>query len=73
MHQVCQVCIGGQGNNEAKLWNLRYIHLHEKGLKLLSHKNMVLRLPEIGALAFCEGWVYKNCFQQTSLQGPLVV
>lgn len=41
-----------------KLWHLRYGHLHEKGLKLLVQKNMVVGLPKVKSLDFCEGCVY---------------
>ncbi|KAF7832378.1 Retrovirus-related Pol polyprotein from transposon TNT 1-94 [Senna tora] len=42
---------------ESKLWHLRYGHLHENGLKLLSQKNMVNGLPKIKSFEFCEGCV----------------
>ncbi|KAL4317812.1 hypothetical protein GQ457_18G000340 [Hibiscus cannabinus] len=45
-------------DNEANLWHLRYGHLHLNGLKLLSRKEMVLGLSNIGELDFCEGCVY---------------
>ncbi|KAJ9542646.1 hypothetical protein OSB04_029152 [Centaurea solstitialis] len=47
-----------KGDNEAKLWHLRYGHLHLNGLKLLGQKNMVVGLPKIDALEFCEGCIY---------------
>ena len=53
-------------NNDAKIWHLRYGHLHMKGLKLLAQKNMVVGLPKIDDLDFCEGCIYgkesKNSF-----------
>lgn len=45
-------------SDDAKLWHLRYRHLNEKGLQLLSKKNMVVGLPKLGTLSFCEGCVY---------------
>ena len=45
-------------NNDAKIWHLRYGHLHAEGLKLLTRKNMVVGLPKIDYLDFCERCVY---------------
>ena len=45
-------------NNESKLWHLRYGHLHIKGLKLLSEKEMVHGLPRIESLELYEGCTY---------------
>lgn len=44
--------------DDTKLWHLRYGHLNEKCLKLLTRKNMVVGLPNLGDLPFCEGCVY---------------
>uniref|UniRef100_A0A803MPT1 GAG-pre-integrase domain-containing protein n=1 Tax=Chenopodium quinoa TaxID=63459 RepID=A0A803MPT1_CHEQI len=44
--------------NESELWNLRYGHLNGRSLKLLSQKEMVVGLPKISELSFCEGYVY---------------
>ncbi|KAL8112746.1 hypothetical protein AgCh_020161 [Apium graveolens] len=46
--------------NESELWYLRYEHLNARSLKLLSKKQMVVGLPKIGELKFCEGCVYKK-------------
>lgn len=44
--------------DELKLWHCRYGHLHEKGLKLLSNKQMVNGLPAIhDSKHVCEGCV----------------
>lgn len=55
-----------KGSTEANLWHLRYGHLNVKGLQLLGRRNMVLGLPRIDALEFCEGCMYgkqnKNSF-----------
>lgn len=40
------------------MWQLRYGHLNIRGLKLLSQKDMVVGLPNIGKLNFCKGCVY---------------
>lgn len=40
--------------NESDLWHLRYGHLHLNGLKLLKKKDMVLHLPNIESIKFCE-------------------
>lgn len=45
-------------DNEARLWHLRYGHLNVNGLRLLSRKEMVFGLPNIGEVGFCEGCVY---------------
>ena len=41
-------------NNDAKIWHLHYRHFHAEGLKLLAQKNMVVGLPKIDDLDFCE-------------------
>ena len=46
-----------KGGSDSDLWHLRYGHLHLNGLKLLSQKEMVLGLPHINKLEFCEGCV----------------
>nr|GMD06049.1 Retrovirus-related Pol polyprotein from transposon TNT 1-94 [Ipomoea batatas] len=46
-----------KGCSDSDLWHLRYGHLHLNGLKLLSKKQMVLGLPNINTLEFCEGCV----------------
>ncbi|CAH9081524.1 unnamed protein product [Cuscuta europaea] len=47
-----------RGEENAKLWHLRYGHLNLHSLKLLSTKEFVHGLPSIGSLEFCEGCVY---------------
>ena len=47
-----------KAENGSSLWQLRYGHLNVNGLRLLSNKNMVLGLPKIESLEFCEGCVY---------------
>uniref|UniRef100_A0A803MAM0 Integrase catalytic domain-containing protein n=1 Tax=Chenopodium quinoa TaxID=63459 RepID=A0A803MAM0_CHEQI len=44
--------------NESELWHLRYGHLNGRSLKLLNQKEIVVGLPKIGELSFCEGCVY---------------
>ncbi|KAJ8636771.1 hypothetical protein MRB53_011038 [Persea americana] len=46
------------GTEQAVLWHHRYGHLHSKGLKVLSTKEMVLELPEVGEFEVCEGCLY---------------
>ncbi|KAJ8633709.1 hypothetical protein MRB53_027045 [Persea americana] len=46
------------GTKQAVLWHHRYGHLHSKGLKVLSTKEMVLGLPEVGEFEVCEGCLY---------------
>lgn len=46
------------GDNETRLWYLRYGHLNVNGLKLLSQKEMVFGLPKVENLDFCESCVY---------------
>ncbi|KAC9449885.1 hypothetical protein E3N88_45811 [Mikania micrantha] len=41
--------------NESLLWHLRFGHLHEKGLKMLSQQEMVHGLPSIKQWPTCEG------------------
>ena len=49
-------------NCESDVWHLRYGHLNIKGLQLLGNKEMVVGLPKIDSLNFCEGCVYgKQC------------
>lgn len=51
-----------KGDDGTNLWHLRYGHLNVNGLRLLKKKEMVLGLPEINELEFCEGCVYgKQC------------
>lgn len=47
-----------KGDEDAKLWHLRYGHLHTQGLKLLQSKEMVLGLPKTGEIELCEGCIY---------------
>ena len=47
-----------KGDDDAKLLHLRYGHLNMQGLKLLSSKDMVQRLPKIGDLELYEGCLY---------------
>ncbi|XP_060195162.1 uncharacterized protein LOC132624392 [Lycium barbarum] len=46
------------GDNETRLWHLRYGHLNVNGLKLLSQKEMIFGLPKVENLDFCESCVY---------------
>lgn len=46
-----------RGDNEEKLWHLRYGNLNVNGLRLLSKKKMVIGLRKITAIDFCEGCV----------------
>ena len=46
--------------SDTSLWHLRYGHLNVKGLKLSGQKNMVIGLPKIDDLGFCEGCVYRK-------------
>nr|GFA79589.1 retrovirus-related Pol polyprotein from transposon TNT 1-94 [Tanacetum cinerariifolium] len=39
------------------IWNLRYVHLHLNGLKLSKNKDMVMGLPNIEDIEFCEDCV----------------
>ncbi|GMI86768.1 hypothetical protein HRI_002346100 [Hibiscus trionum] len=55
---VVNMALIARRDNEANLWHLRYGHLHLSGLKLLSKKEMVLGLRNIGELDFCEGCVF---------------
>ncbi|KAG7576575.1 Ribonuclease H-like superfamily [Arabidopsis thaliana x Arabidopsis arenosa] len=45
-------------SEETRLWHLRYGHLHENALKMLSEKDMVVGLPKIEGLKLCEGCVF---------------
>ncbi|XXG60383.1 hypothetical protein AAC387_Pa04g2305 [Persea americana] len=47
-----------KGDDDAKLWHLRYGHLNMQGLKLLKSKEMVHGLTKMGELELCEGCVY---------------
>ena len=53
---VKKACVA-KGINDSDLWHLCYGHLHLKVLKLLNQKDMVLGLPNIDAIEFCEGCV----------------
>lgn len=44
--------------NDSTLWHLRYGHLNEKGLKLLSRKEMVYGLPRIESMGLCESCIF---------------
>lgn len=44
--------------NDSELWHLRYGHLNARSLKILNQKEMVVGLPKIYELNFCEGCVY---------------
>ncbi|GKD13030.1 retrovirus-related pol polyprotein from transposon TNT 1-94, partial [Tanacetum coccineum] len=46
------------GASDKNIWHLRYGHLSINGLQLLEHKNMVIGLPKIDNIDFCEGCVY---------------
>ncbi|XP_069148053.1 uncharacterized protein [Solanum lycopersicum] len=54
------------GDDETRLWHLRYGHLNVNELKLLSQKKVVFGLPKVENLDFCESCVYgkqsKNVF-----------
>ena len=45
------------GWKDSDIWHLRYGHLHLNGLKLLKSKDMVMGLPNIDDIEFCEGCV----------------
>ena len=57
-----------QDKSEANLWHLRYGHLNIKGLQLLVRKNMVVGLPTMSGLTFCEGCV---CGKQSRASFPV--
>ncbi|GKD29574.1 retrovirus-related pol polyprotein from transposon TNT 1-94 [Tanacetum coccineum] len=42
---------------DSDIWHFRYGHLHLNGLKLLKNKDMVMGLPNIDDIEFCEGCV----------------
>nr|GEU80705.1 retrovirus-related Pol polyprotein from transposon TNT 1-94 [Tanacetum cinerariifolium] len=46
------------GASDKNIWHLRYGHLSINGLQLLEHKSMVIGLPKIDNIDFCEGCVY---------------
>ena len=46
--------------SDISLWLLRQEHLNVKGLKLLGQNHMVIGLPKIDNLEFCEGCVYRK-------------
>ncbi|CAH9095067.1 unnamed protein product [Cuscuta epithymum] len=47
-----------KGEENAKLWHLRYGHLNMTSLQLLSARGFVRGLPSIGKLELCEGCIY---------------
>lgn len=47
-----------KGDNETRLWHMRFGHLNVKSLRVLTNNEMVIGLPKIGEHAFCEGCVY---------------
>ena len=51
-------CAFNVKHTESNLWHLRYGHLNVGGLKLLARNNMVIGLPVIDGIDFCEGCVY---------------
>nr|GEW77254.1 retrovirus-related Pol polyprotein from transposon TNT 1-94 [Tanacetum cinerariifolium] len=51
------------------IWHLRYGHLHLNGLKLLKNKDMVMGLPNIDDIEFCEGWVLGKQIRNLFLVG----
>lgn len=53
----CALAAGGE-LDDSTLWHLRYGHLNEKGLKLLSRKEMVFGLPKIESFGLCEGCIF---------------
>lgn len=55
---VVKNALVAKGVNETQLWHLRYGHLNINGLKLLTKKNMVVGLPEIGELNLCESCIF---------------
>ncbi|XP_016556910.1 uncharacterized protein LOC107856406 [Capsicum annuum] len=55
---VEKCAIVATGDNETRLWHLRYGHLNVNGLKLLIKKEMVFGLPKVENLDFCESCVY---------------
>ena len=46
------------GVSDKNIWHLRYGHLSINGLQLLENKSMVIGLPKIDSIDFCEGCVY---------------
>lgn len=42
----------------AVLWHMRYGHLNFEGLHVLAHKCMLVGLPEVKKLSYCEDCVY---------------
>lgn len=55
---VVKNALVAKGVNETQLWHLRYGHSNINGLKLLTKKNMVAGLSEIGELDLCEGCIF---------------
>lgn len=62
---------------ESDVWYLRYGHLHENGLKILNQKDMVVGLPIVKSVEFCEACVMgkqsQNSFPLESLGGRLSI
>ncbi|GJU87265.1 retrovirus-related pol polyprotein from transposon TNT 1-94 [Tanacetum coccineum] len=48
------------GASVKNIWHLRYGHLSINGLQFLEHKGMVIGLPKIDTIDFCEDCVYGN-------------
>lgn len=57
-HSETSNALIAKGNSESSLWHLRYGHLNINGLRLLGKKQMVLGLPTIEPIEFCEGCVF---------------
>lgn len=56
-------------DSKENLWHLRYGHLNVRGLLLLGNKDMIIGLPKISNLSFCEGCVYGKQSRQTFTVG----
>ncbi|GJZ61914.1 retrovirus-related pol polyprotein from transposon TNT 1-94 [Tanacetum coccineum] len=48
------------GASVKNIWHLRYGHLSINGLQFLEHKGMIIGLPKIDTIDFCEDCVYGN-------------
>ena len=50
---------------DTDLWHLRYGHLNNKGMRLLTQAGMVSGLPPIEDISFCESCIYGKQFRRT--------
>jgi transposase InsO family protein len=58
LRNVREKCLQVDMKNKSELWHLRFGHLHYGGLKELTKKNTVHRLPDMNySKKFCEGCV----------------